>query len=123
MESTIDYDQYPIEKRGSKLHEALKRIRNFEHSPGHVYGSELFKPNNNPEPYDISESNEAFVKKSMSNPRGYTKFDLYRDHIAMRSDRIDPNWGMHINYEDLYINPSREHSTISIKKNTERKPL
>jgi len=43
----------------------------------------------------------------MSNPRGYSKFDLYRDQITTRFDRVDPNWGMEINYESIYTNPSK----------------
>ena len=40
----------------------------------------------------------------MSNAKGYAKFDLYRDSITTRLDRADPNWGMNLNYEDIYLN-------------------
>ena len=58
----------------------------------------------------------------MSNPKGYAKFDLFRDKIATRFDRLDPNWGMNLNYEDLYINRKRQNRGVELKKMTERKP-
>ena len=58
----------------------------------------------------------------MSNPRGYAKFDLFRDKIATRFDRVDPPWGMNLNYEDLYLNRKRDNRGVAMKKMTERKP-
>ena len=64
------------------------------------------------------------MKKSMSNARGQAKFDQYRDKIAMRVDRLDPIWGMNINYEDLNMYPKRTLEKIpSIQKMSKRKPL
>ena len=106
------------------MHDVLKKIRDFDHTSGHTYGDELSKPSLVPEFYDIQSSNEAFVKKSMSNARGYNKFDQYRDKISTRVDRLDPNWGMKINYEDLNMYPKRTLEKIpSIQKMTKRKPL
>ena len=58
----------------------------------------------------------------MSNPKGYAKFDLFRDKIATRFDRLDPNWGMNLNYEDLYLNRKKDNKGVEMKKLTERKP-
>ena len=52
----------------------------------------------------------------MSTPKGHIKFDTFRDQITTRFDRVDPNWGMTINYEDLYTNPEMSSKTIDLGK-------
>lgn len=70
-----------------ETHHALKKIRKFENFIGHKYGEQLFKPKKIPELYDIQQSNESLIKKSMSKPKGNMKFDRYRSQIRTRLDR------------------------------------
>ena len=60
----------------------------------------------------------------MSTPKGYVKFDNFRDQIATRYDRADPNGGMTLNYEDLYINPEEraKGKATEFTKMSERMP-
>ena len=38
IDRTIDYEKYPGERNSPIIHDALKKIRNFDHTSGHTYG-------------------------------------------------------------------------------------
>lgn len=110
----------------SETSKALKKIRKFEDFIGHKYGDQIAEPKLIPDVYDVQNSNESFIKKSMSNPRGHIRFDRYRDQYKTRADRIDPYWGMTLEYEDSPSNPEekkhRPPKTIDFDKTSDRKP-
>lgn len=58
----------------------------------------------------------------MQSPRGHVRFDSFREKIAVRSDRSDPNWGMTLNYEHTHENPEWKNAkTIRMEKISERR--
>lgn len=110
-------------RKGYMIHDALKKIRNFEHTSGHTYGDDIAKPKRVPDPYNIASSNESYTKQAMSKPKGHMNFSKFRDQITTRIDRSDPNWGMSLNYEDLHINPEfYNKKSSSFLKMSARKP-
>ena len=59
----------------------------------------------------------------MSKPKGYMKFDKFREQITTRIDRLDPNWGMTLSYDksDTY-NPEDNHKLVHFSKTIDRQP-
>lgn len=82
---TIDIPEKPLKPR------RLKGI-SFNSSVGHRYLKEVDDKDDTPEFYNIQQSKESLIRKSFKEPRVNVNFGSFRDKIATRYDRVDPNW-------------------------------
>ncbi len=69
--------------------------------------------------YDILACNEAITRKSMIRPKGFVEFDKYREVVATRLDRNDPEWHTELGYE---VNEERNSKTIQFDQSLDRLP-
>jgi len=79
-----NFDRFKFKPREFRAH-------SFRSDFGHEYLKEVETRDRSPE-YDIQTGNESFIQQSMSKPKGFIEFDKYREMIATRLDRNDPNW-------------------------------
>lgn len=82
-----------------------KRLKglSFESSVGHQYSKEIDEKEPVPEIYDIEKCKQSFIQKSFIEPNVYVKFASFRDRIATRYDRADPDWHLKMDTSDCRI--------------------
>lgn len=90
----------------------------FESDSGHEYLKEVETREKSPE-YDVRDSDESIVHRSMPKTKGEKRFFLYKDDIKTRIDRSDKQWNTFLEYK-ADIQP-KLNKTITIDQQIDRK--
>jgi len=98
-----------------------QKAHKFESDFGHEYLKEVETRDKSPE-YDIRDSDESIVHRSMSKTKGENRFSLYREKIATRHDRADKEWHTFLEYDaSPHKLKPRISQTITIYHTTDRR--
>lgn len=106
-----NFERFKLKPREYKAH-------SFRSDFGHEYLKEIETRDRSPE-YNIEACNESFVRPSMSKAKGFMEIDKFREIIATRFDRNDPEWHTKLAYEPL---EERSNRTISFDQLLDRRP-
>ena len=106
-----NYKRFSFKSRPQNSHR-------FESDSGHEYLKEVETRDKSPE-YDVRDSDESIVHKSMPKTKGEKRFYLYKDKIATRIDRSDKQWHTFLNYNGD-ITP-KMHNTVVFDQELDRK--